>query len=54
MTLTRYLAKWIGYENIDMTAADVNNDGDVNAKDRMILTRHIAKWQGYENLPYTS
>ena len=51
MLLTRYLAKWSGYENIDMTAADVNNDGQVNAKDRMILTRHIAKWQGYETLP---
>ena len=52
MMLTRYLAKWSGYENIDMTAADVNNDGDVNAKDRMILTRHLAKWQGYETLPF--
>lgn len=51
MLLTRYLAKWSGYENIDMTAADVNNDGQVNAKDRMILTRQIAKWQGYETLP---
>lgn len=51
MMLTRYLAKWSGYEDIDMTAADVNNDGQVNAKDRMILTRHLAKWQGYETLP---
>ncbi len=53
MMLTRHLAKWSGYENIDMTAADLNNDGAVNAKDRMILTRHIAKWSGYETLPYT-
>ena len=52
MTLTRYLAKWSGYEDIDMTAADVNQDGIVNAKDRMILTRHLAKWQGYETLPF--
>ena len=52
MMLTRYLAKWSGYENIDMTAADVNNDGEVNAKDRMVLTRHLAKWQGYETLPF--
>lgn len=52
MMLTRYLAKWSGYESVDMTAADVNNDGDVNAKDRMILTRHLAKWQGYETLPF--
>ena len=53
MLFTRYLAKWSGYEDIDMTAADVNSDGGVNAKDRMILTRHLAKWQGYESLPYT-
>lgn len=52
MMLTRHLAKWTGYENIDVTAADVNNDGEVNAKDRMILTRHLAKWQGYETLPF--
>lgn len=53
MMLTRYLAKWSGYESLDMSAADVNNDGNVNAKDRMILTRHLAKWNGYETLPYT-
>lgn len=52
MTLTRYLAKWSGYENIDMISADLNSDDEVNAKDRMILTRHLAKWQGYENLPF--
>lgn len=50
MLLTRYLAKCSGYENIDVASADVNNDGVVNAKDRMILTRHLAKWQGYETL----
>ena len=50
MLLTRYLAKWSGYENIDIASADVNNDGAINAKDRMILTRHLAKWQGYETL----
>ena len=52
MTLTRYLAKWSGYETIDSSAADLNSDGEINAKDRMILTRHLAKWQGYEILPY--
>ena len=51
MLLSRYLAKWKGYENIDVKAADVNNDGEVNAKDRMILARHLAKWKGYETLP---
>lgn len=35
----------------DNVFGDVNGDGVVNAKDRMILTRHIAKWQGYETLP---
>lgn len=53
MLLTRYLAKWSGYEDIDIVSADVNKDGTVNAKDRMILTRYLAKWQGYETLPYT-
>lgn len=53
MMLTRYLAKWLSYENINMTSADVNKDGEVNAKDRMILTRHLAKWNGYISLPYT-
>ncbi len=54
MTITRYIAKWKGYESIDKTAADVNSDGEVDAADRMIITRHIAKWKGYETLPYTS
>ncbi len=53
MTITRYIAKWKGYESIDKTAADVNSDGEVDAADRMIITRHIAKWKGYETLPYT-
>ena len=52
MLLSRYLAKWKGYENIDVKAADVNQDGEVNAKDRMILARHLAKWKGYETLPF--
>ena len=52
MMLTRHLAKWTGYENIDMTAADVNYDGEVNAKDRIVLKRHFAKWQGYVTLPF--
>lgn len=48
MMLTRYLAKWTGYENINMIGADANKDGIINAKDRMILTRCLAKWSGYE------
>ena len=27
---------------------DVNDDGKVNAQDRLILSRYIAKWDGYE------
>ena len=50
--LTRHLAKWAGYEDIDEKAADVNADGKVDTKDRIVLARHIAKWKGYESLPY--
>lgn len=31
----------------DVLVGDVNNDGRVNAQDRMILTRYLAKWTGY-------
>lgn len=43
--------KWNGIKIINDQASDVNYDGKVNAKDRMILTRHLAKWQEYEILP---
>jgi len=52
MLLTRYLARWNGYDAIDLKASDVNMDGKVNPEDRMILTRYLAKWSGYESLPY--
>ncbi|MBR4184579.1 MAG: hypothetical protein IKQ87_02335, partial [Clostridia bacterium] len=29
-------------------AADIDGDGDITAKDRMILARYLAKWTGYE------
>ncbi len=56
MVLTRYLAKWEGYDakNMNLAACDVNNDNIVNNLDRMVLTRHLAKWEGYESLPYVS
>lgn len=54
LILTRYLAKWTGYDEIDETAADVNGDGRVNTQDRLILTRFLAKWSGYETLPYSA
>ena len=43
MTLARHLAKWEGYEamNIDMQAADIDGDGTVTAKDRMLLARGL-------------
>lgn len=34
----------------NMIIGDINSDGSVNAKDRMMLTRYLAKWSGYENI----
>ena len=50
MYLKRALAGWDGYD-INIYAADVNNDGKVNESDVMTLERHIAGWKGYETLP---
>ena len=46
--LSRYLAKWPGYENqiVSKASMDINNDGKVNAQDRVILSRYLAKWGG--------
>ena len=33
--------------------ADVDCNGKVNNRDRLILTRHLANWEGYEVLPYS-
>lgn len=49
--LTRYLAKWAGYDKINEEAADVNRDGKINTKDRIVLARHLANWEGYKTLP---
>ena len=48
--LSRYLAKWDGYEEqiVSMDAADVDRDGKVNKKDSAILSRYLAKWDGYD------
>ena len=54
MILSRYLADWVGYEEIDEGASDVNIDGKVSTQDRMILARHLAVWEGYETLPFNS
>lgn len=51
--LTRYLAKWNQFQNINLKAADVNLDGKVNNMDKVILTRHLAKWNDYAEIPYT-
>lgn len=50
--LSRYLAKWIGYDSIHSGAADVNADGNVDTLDRAILARHLSGWAGYAPLPY--
>lgn len=49
--LARYLAKWTGYESINMTNADTTGEGKVNNKDLTTLARYLAKWSGYETLP---
>ena len=36
----------------DYVTGDVNDDGEINTKDRMILSRHLADWIGYETLPH--
>ena len=49
--LTRYIAKWSGYEFIDTySAASIDGSEGISAKDRIALTRYIAKWNGYETL----
>ena len=53
ITLSRYLAKWEGYDEskIVRAAADVTGDGKVTSTDRITLSRYLAKWEGYETLP---
>ncbi len=52
VALTRYLAKWSGYDDstISFDAADLNGDGVITVKDRVILSRYLAKWSGYDTL----
>ena len=52
--LTRYLANWNDYKNINLNAADVDRDGSVNNLDRVILTRYLANWSSYSTLPYSN
>ncbi len=37
-----------GVEVTDMMIGDLNEDGVINAMDRVIITRHLAEWAGYE------
>ena len=53
VVLSRHLATWLGYEEINFRGADVNLDGKVNTLDRAILSRYLANWADYESLPYT-
>ena len=48
----KILADWKDYKNINMEAADVDGNGIVNNRDRVILTRHLADWVDYRELPY--
>lgn len=52
--LSRYVAKWSGYDGtkVDLAAADTNGDGAINMKDSVILSRYVAKWSGYTELPH--
>ena len=50
--LTRYLANWDNYKEINLVAADVDGSGTVNNLDKVILTRHLANWEEYAVLPY--
>lgn len=49
--LTRYLAGWDGYQNIDTAVLDLNKDGKLNNVDVAILARHLADWEGYDSIP---
>ena len=46
-----YVSKTSGCENIDLSRADVNGDGKVNAEDRVVLTRFVNRVEGYQSLP---
>lgn len=35
---------------LSYTFGDINNDGEINSKDRMTLTRYIAKWNGFNSI----
>ena len=50
--LTRFLADWKDYQDIDLKAADVDCNGTVNNLDRVVLTRYLANWADYSELPY--
>ena len=52
ITLTRNLAGWTDYAEINTDNADVDDNGTVNLADRIVLTRHLAGWADYAELPY--
>ena len=47
MLLSRYTAGWESIE-LDLKAADLNDDGIVDNGDAMILARYAAGWEGYD------
>ena len=52
--ISRYVADWKDYRNIDTEASDVTCDGIVDSEDRMFVSRHLANWKDYEQFTYKS
>lgn len=50
--LSRKLANYSDYQNINNEAADLNYSGDVNPLDLTVFARYMANWETYETLPY--
>lgn len=46
--------EFVALDEKGVFSGDVNGNGVVNAKDRMMLTRYLAKWSSYENINMTA
>lgn len=53
MYIKYYLARYVGFTDLDTRPGDVDQDDDLDLRDLMILERHLADWRGYETLPMT-
>ena len=54
MHISRYVADWKDYRDINVNASDVNCDGKVSSEDRMYVSRHLANWEDYDQFTYKS